>query len=176
MNTKTQASSTKTTNEALDGVSPWVNKTWVVRYAEDPLETVLRKGCSFRLVASDDVSPPGFYKLEFDSDKMTAHWSGLILQAIPGTPPRMENLVPWVEDDPQVKASYDEYLRQFREQYSNNFSIERLQGGIRVEDRLEMVCLYLFAGAQRNGKDWLVIEVLVPTRQGGVGHADPYPP
>ncbi len=174
MTTTTQTSSTKTTNGALDGESPWV-KTWVINYADSQLKSVLPEGCRFRLVASDENSPPGFYRLEFDGNDMTAYWSGLILQAIPGTPPRMENLPPWDKNDSEVKARYDECLHQFRELYSNNFSIERLQGGIRVEDKLEIVCLYLFAGAQSNGRDWLVIDVLVPTRQGGYGHGEPYP-
>jgi hypothetical protein len=175
MNTTTQTSSTKTTNGALDEGSSWVGKTWLIHYATESIDSLLREGCQFRLVPADNASPPGFYRLEFDDNKMTAPWAGLLLQAIPGKQPRMENIMPWVKTDPQVRERYAEYLRQFREQYSSNFVIQRLQGVLRVNNALEIVCMYLCAGAQTNGKDWLVVDLLVPTRQDGYGHGEPHP-
>jgi hypothetical protein len=173
-NATLRTSAPKSANGAIHGNSSWLGKTWAIRDTDPSIAFLLPAGCSFRLVAADNASPPGFYRLEFDDHNMTPHWKGLGLVAVRGDEPSMPSLTNWRDGDDEVKTEYHGYLNLFRQRYLSESRIERLEGVIHVGNLPEIVRFYCVSGAQQNGKDWIVIDVLQSVRQNGTGHGDPW--
>jgi hypothetical protein len=164
----------------------WSRKVWRVREASEQLarERVVEQDQEFFLQPNlEKDGTASYYTLKFERNKMNeVIWKGLQLVPAGDDDLSMSGLPP-IETPAQ--PAYSTAVFEVCQRLKMNPSVRRLEGVINVDGTPEVVQFLCFPGAQQNGRDWMMIQILrtVPNppfvegeatvRQGGTVHGDP---
>lgn len=164
----------------------WCRKVWAVRSADDRLAHagVLREGDEFWLEPFIRGDETLFYTVGYEADKMNdAVWNNRKLIPVGDCSCTVSGL-PVMTSPPQ--SQYTVKVKDVCDELKRRPTVKRLEGVITVNGVPEVVRFMSFNGAQSNGRDWFMVQVLKSVdpldpdegeegqaRQGGTAHGDP---
>ena len=153
----------------------WWNKVWVVR-ANGHIARDINIGDQFWLEPNTTDGEPLFFWFRLgDYNGCHARWKDAYFYRVGNRACEIPMLPIWDPKNECVCETYNDTARMVRASAGNPHTL-RLEGRILVDDCWEDVRLFFFQGAQENGKDWAVIDILFhneTTLQDGTAHGEP---
>jgi hypothetical protein len=153
-------------------------KVWVIRDSEGDGGPLLPKNNEFWLEPVQVNGTAAYFCLRSEPKKMHPCFQNKSFYPLGFSQIPVDPLPPW-KDDPTILQIYRDAARKVRQTGLQNPTVARLEATIQVDGGEDTARIYAFPGAQQDGRDWMVFDLIagpssqpVP-EQDGTANGDP---
>jgi hypothetical protein len=150
---------------------------WVFNGSQGAGAPLIPKGSRFWLHAVNADGSPAYFTLHDPTDGMNHCFKNRKLYPVGVNKIQVDRLTPWKDGDPAIAQEHMGAAIKVRNKGRSDPLAARLEGTFTVGSNLEVVRIYCFPGQQKDGRDWMVFDIIsnYAVQEDGTGHGDPPP-